>query len=252
MGVLGVISDIHANPYGLAEVLSHGKRHGVERWLVLGDVVAMGPEPGQVLDQLAAADVVAFVAGNTERYVLGADRPDPSLDEAAADPALLPRLVAVAGSFAWTRGFLQACGAIDILRSFQPSVRLCFPDGTNALAVHASLIADDGRGIAPDVDALEMAALFPEPAATLVFGGHTHMTTDRIFDGIRYVNPGSVSNHHDPNLGARYSIVRLSHADHTIEHHEVAYGKQLTIDSIKESGIPGTAFLLSRYFGSSS
>ena len=57
-GVLGVVTDIHGNPYALEAVLSHGAQRGVERWLVLGDVVAMGPEPGRVMDQLTEVDVV--------------------------------------------------------------------------------------------------------------------------------------------------------------------------------------------------
>ncbi len=44
-GDVGVITDIHANPYALDAVLSHGIANGAQRWIVLGDVVAMGPEP---------------------------------------------------------------------------------------------------------------------------------------------------------------------------------------------------------------
>ena len=247
-GALGVVTDIHANPFALAQVLADGRGRGVDRWLVLGDVVAMGPRPDQVLDQLAEVDVIAFAAGNTDRNVLMGDYLDSVFDEVAADLSLLPRLADAVGSFAWTKGFLQASGSLAVLGSFQPRVRLVLPDGTHVLAVHASLIADDGRGIAPDVGADEMAALFPEPGATLVFGGHTHEAADLSFGRIRYVNPGSVSNHHDPHRGACYSIVRLGHQDHTVEHRELGYDKQLAIDSIRESGIPGAEHLLRRYF----
>lgn len=252
-GALGIITDIHGNADALGQVLGHGRGQGVERWLVLGDVVAMGPEPGRVLDQLAEVDVVAFVAGNTERYVLTGDRPAPSLEEVAAAPSQLPRLVEVAASFAWTKGYLQARGALDQLRAYRSRVWLRFPDRTRALAVHASQVADDGPGIAPGVEAETMAALFPKPDATLVFGGHTHRAVDVTFDGVRFVNPGSVSNHDRPELGACYSILRIEGRghdleQHKIEHHDLEYDKQLTIDSILDSGIPGSGFLLRRYF----
>jgi len=234
-GVLGVVTDVHANPYALEAVLNHGARLGIERWLVLGDVVAMGPEPRRVLDQLAGVDVVSFIAGNTERYVLTGDRPDPTFAEVAA-------------SFAWTKGYLQASGALEQLRTYRPSVRFRFPDHTRCLAVHASLVADDGRGISPELDADGFAVLFPEVDADIVFGGHTHVATDRVYGGTRYVNPGSISNHDAPHLDACYTIVRIGENDHRIEHHSVEYDKQLAVDSIRRSGIPGSGFLLGRYF----
>lgn len=248
-GTYGIIADIHGNPYALASVLSHGRRLGVERWLVLGDVVAMGPEPGRVLDQLLALDVIAWISGNTERYVLTGDRPDPTLDQVAADPELLPRLVDVVGSFAWTKGFLQAEGHLDLLRSFRPQVRLRLPDRTSVLVVHASLVADDGPGITPSLDHDVAAELFPDADAALIIGGHTHHATDITIGDVRFVNPGSISNHLEPDRGACYSILRVDDRANGLEHHELEYDKQSAIESIRNSGIPGSEFLLARYFG---
>lgn len=65
-GILGVITDVHANPYALAAVLNDGANRGVKRWLVLGDLVAMGPEPGHVLkaplcDRLTGEGLVVYL-----------------------------------------------------------------------------------------------------------------------------------------------------------------------------------------------
>jgi predicted phosphodiesterase len=247
-GVLGVVTDIHGNPYALEAVLSHGARCGVDRWLVLGDVVAMGPEPGRVMDQLTEIDVVAFVTGNTERYVVSGDRPGATFEEVVADPTLLPRLVELAETFSWTKGYLKGAGSLDALRTFVPNVQFRFPDGTRALAVHASLVADDGDGITPELDEATATTLFPACDADIVFGGHTHRATDLTLGGTRYVNPGSASNHPKPHVWASYSIVRLGDRDHNIEHHQVPYDKQLVVDSMKRSGMPGSDFLIGRYF----
>ncbi len=248
-GSIGIATDIHGNPYALRAVLADGAADGVDRWLILGDVVAMGPEPDVVLDLLAGVDVLATLRGNTERYVLTGDRPDPTFDEVAADPTMLPRLVEVEGSFAWTKGFLTGRGLLDTLRSFVLTERFALPDATRLLVVHASQVRDDGQGIAPDVGRAEMGALFPDPDASLVFGGHTHESTDVEHDGVRFVNPGSVSNHHRSGDGARYSILRVATGSHTVEHREVDYDKGAAIASIRSCGIPGAEFLLRRYFG---
>lgn len=248
-GALGVVADIHGNPYALAEVLRDGAERGVDRWLVLGDVVAMGPEPVAVLDRLADQDVVAAVRGNTERYVLTGNHPGPTAEQLQRDPALTERLIEVAASMAWTRGYLTATDRLTTIGAYQPLVRLALPDATMVTAVHASLGRDDGPGITPETTAEELRRLVPPRGARLVLGGHTHAATDVEAGGVRYVNPGSVSNHPRPDLGACYGIVRVTEADHRVELHEVAYDKTRIIDAIRSSGVPGAGFVLPRYFG---
>jgi hypothetical protein len=56
-----------------------------------------------------------FVQGNTDHYVVTGQRPYPSFADAAANPDLIPRLVEVAHSFAWTQGVVTAAGWLDWL-----------------------------------------------------------------------------------------------------------------------------------------
>src|SRR5262245_751853 len=101
---LGICSDIHGNLAALDAVVADGRDQGVEGWWVLGDLVAMGPQPVATLERIVDLPGAVVTRGNTERYVLAGDRPRPSRAEVLADPALLDRLVAVEASFSWTRG----------------------------------------------------------------------------------------------------------------------------------------------------
>jgi hypothetical protein len=74
----------------------------------MGDLVALGPEPVLTLEILSALPHAQFVRGNTDRYVCIGDRPSPSIEEAKNDPRLLPALVEVANTFAWTQGMVTA------------------------------------------------------------------------------------------------------------------------------------------------
>ena len=47
------MSDIHGNRHALEAVVADAARQGVDRWWVLGDVVAIGPEPVQTLEMVA-------------------------------------------------------------------------------------------------------------------------------------------------------------------------------------------------------
>jgi predicted phosphodiesterase len=111
---IAVLSDIHGNPIALDAVLADVEAHGgADEYLVLGDLVAIGYDPVAVLERLTALPGVRFVEGNTERYVVTGERPFPSIQDATADHALLPRLVDVAHSFAWTQGAVTADGWFD-------------------------------------------------------------------------------------------------------------------------------------------
>jgi predicted phosphodiesterase len=246
---IGIISDLHGNDIALRAVIDDGEATGIDRWIVLGDMVAMGPRPSEVLDLLDGLDIVFALGGNTERYVLSNDRPDPTLDDVVADPAELPRLVEVVATFAWTRGYLAASDRLAQLALLPTFARCSFPDGSELLAVHASQIADDGEGIQPDLGDEAVRRLFPDARADVVIGGHTHRRTDIIIDGVRFVNPGSVSNHDVPDLDATYTVLHLSDDGHRFEHRDVAYDKAAAVEAISEANIPGAGFLLRRYFG---
>ena len=70
---LGLISDIHGNEIALDAVLSDGRDLGVDSWWVLGDLVALGPDPVVTLAKLRSLPNVRFVRGNTDRYVVAYD-----------------------------------------------------------------------------------------------------------------------------------------------------------------------------------
>jgi predicted phosphodiesterase len=53
---LGLISDVHGNRIALEAVVADGRECGVEAWWVLGDLVAIGPDPVATLELLRELD----------------------------------------------------------------------------------------------------------------------------------------------------------------------------------------------------
>src|SRR4029078_2577550 len=100
---LGLISDVHGNRVALEAVGADGRREGVEAWWVLGDLIAIGPDPVPTLELLRDLLGVQFLRGNTDRYVLSGERPFPHAEDVERDPSLAPLFTAVEASFAWTR-----------------------------------------------------------------------------------------------------------------------------------------------------
>ena len=74
---LGLMSDLHGNAHAVRAVLTDAEFMGVDEWWVLGGLVALGPDPVDVLELLAALPNVRCIGGNTQRYILTGDRPYP-------------------------------------------------------------------------------------------------------------------------------------------------------------------------------
>src|SRR4051812_29396118 len=143
---LGVVADIHGNAAALDAVLADAAPLDVERWWALGDLVLFGPRPVEVLERLAALPDVAYVSGNTDRYVLTGEMPHPHATAAAAagDVALVERFGKMSGAIGWTQGALCQAGLLDGLEDLASEQRIALPDQSVLLGVHASLGRDDG------------------------------------------------------------------------------------------------------------
>ena len=131
---VAIFSDIHGNIIALDAVLEDIANSGSfdEHW-VLGDLVALGPSPVEVLERLSALPNTKFIRGNTDRYVFAGDRPPPSMEEAAADPSELIALVECAATFSWTQGAVTNAGWLEWLSELPLEIEATLADGTRVL-----------------------------------------------------------------------------------------------------------------------
>jgi len=190
---LGIISDIHGNDVALRAVLTDADRLDVDGWWALGDLVLFGPRPAEVLERLQDLPGLSMLSGNTDRYVLTGEQPAPhaTAADAAGSVDLVERHAAMAAGIGWTRGVLDQAGLLGRLATLPAQLRLQLPSGATVLGVHASPGADDGPGIEPGLADEQLRWLLAGCGADIVIGGHTHVATDRLVDGIRALNPGS-------------------------------------------------------------
>jgi len=242
---LGLISDIHGNRVALEAVIADGVARGVDSWWVLGDLVAIGPEPVATLELIANLPGVVVTGGNTERYVVTGDRPPPSRDDVLERPELLEVFAQVEASFSWTRGALVAHGWLDWIARLPLECRGKLPDGTRLLGVHSSPGLDDGAGITPHRPDDELHAALAGAEADIVCAGHTHQATDRRIGDVRAVNLGSVSNPIVDDHRATYALVHADRHGHHVDHHRVAYDTAEFLDRVERSGHPAADYIAS-------
>ena len=117
---IALLADIHGNELALNAVLRDIEaRGGVNAYWILGDLVALGPQPVRVLETLSELPYTRFVRGNTDRYVVSGDRPSPSIEEAKSNFELMGALVEVANTFAWTQGMVTPADGCPGCRNYR-------------------------------------------------------------------------------------------------------------------------------------
>jgi predicted phosphodiesterase len=247
---LAIFSDTHGNPIALDAVLADIQAQGgVDGYWVLGDLVAIGYDPVGVLERLTALPNVTFVQGNTDRYVTEGDRPYPSIPDATANNELIPRLVEVSNTFAWTQGYVTSAGWFEWLARLPFSARLTLPDGTRMLGVHVAPDRNDGEGIHPKVTDETLQIMLADCDADLVVVGHMHWPLDRTFGNIRLVNDGCVSNPWAPDLRASYVLLTATESGYQVELRRVSYSHDDVIAAIKRSHHPAAEYIVSHQRG---
>lgn len=174
---VAALSDIHGNLPALEAVLAEVAREAPDLIVVCGDV-ASGPLPVETLNLLMTNLTGArFLHGNADRSLV-----------AGYDGSPKPRLAGPAAD--WCAAQLSKEHR-DFLASFPAEVRLEIDGLGRVLCCHGSPRGDEEiMTLATPEDRLrEMTA---GSDADVIVCGHTHMQFDRIVDGVRIINPGSV------------------------------------------------------------
>lgn len=229
---IAIFSDIHGNTIALDALLADIQKQNVDEYWILGDLVAIGHDPIGVVERLSKLPNAHFIRGNTDRYVASEQPHIEWAEEVKKDISQLPQLITATRSMSWTRGAISIAGWFDWLTALPLDRRFTLPNGTRTLCVHASVGTDEGRGINPWMTDDELWELFKECEADLVFVGHTHQAQDRIVNGVRLINPSSVSNPVAPDLRAGYVLLVADEKGYRLEQRRVDYDHEAVVDAI--------------------
>ena len=230
-----ILTDPHGNPFGLDAVLSDIEaKGGVDSYILLGDYVAIGPDPVGVLERIARLPKVICVGGNTDTAVLNVP---------------FQASVEFNTSLGWTRGCLVQAGWYDWLAMLPVEQRLTLPDGTTVLGVHASPGTNDGSGMNPVQTDEQVMALFGQAAETLILVGHTHMPQERRINGKHIVNPGCIGNPFGADTSACYGLLDADAQGYTVTLHRAAYDVSPVLKAIDERHYPDPPYVRKFYRG---
>jgi putative phosphoesterase len=199
MATLAVLSDLHANLSALRAVTLDLKRRGLDRVLVLGDLVGYLTRPNQVAAWVEERGW-GCLAGNYDRAVLAGGKRGL---EKFLKPGIGPEPRAV---FSWTEARVKS-STRNYLAGLPLEIVLQ-KDGVRLLAVHGS--PDNIRQyVYPEHPEDELAAWLERAKARVLCLGHTHVPFVRQVGAGLVVNPGSVGKSKDNDPRASYALVEL-------------------------------------------
>ncbi len=230
---IGLIADIHGNCIALDAILAELARERVNELICLGDVAALGPQPGAVIARLRTLGC-PVVMGNTDAWLLASRRADPAY---AHDRPM-------AAIAAWCNTQLSADDRAYVA-TFPPVIeRSCGRRGS-LLCFHGSPRSFDDAIIAttPDDD---LDVMLEGYDATMMVGGHTHIQMLRRHRDRQIINVGSVGL---PGIGAvlpynravhwaEYAVLDVDDDDTRITFHRVALDVENMVETAYASGMP--------------
>ena len=200
---VAALCDVHGNLPALEAVLAEVASLEVDRIVCGGDVVA-GPFPRECLDKLVGVEAV-FVRGN-------ADRESPR---------------APAGTWEWIVANLDPL-SVAFLSELPQAVAL-----GGVLYCHGSP-RDDDEILTRDSSDERFRAALDGVEESLVVGGHTHVQFERVVDGIRFVNAGSVGIPYEGKQGAFWLLVD----GESVDFRQTPYAVDSAAALIRASGYP--------------
>lgn len=157
---LALLSDIHANVQALDACLEHAWLNGCNRFVLLGDLVGYGGNPGAVMQKVMALaeDGAIVIKGNHDVMAVAPPAQSQQMGDSTAR---------------WTREQLSAQQ-----RAFLSSLPLTATLGP-CFFVHASADAPEKWRYVEDERSagVSLEAALQQPGIRYVFGGHVHHQT---------------------------------------------------------------------------
>ncbi|MCA0969647.1 metallophosphatase family protein [Halobacillus litoralis] len=239
---IALLTDVHGNAPALRAVLDDlDQQESVERIIVLGDMLAIGPDSNDVLSMLFSRSDVSMITGNHDECVLALLR-DESHPKSHAH---------VKTHHQWIADHLEA-RFIPKLESLTRTLQVEW----NGWLLHFSHyglgkplehISEDPfkRIVEPSFD--NVARLFHDIQADLIGFGHHHPEHFYRGNDTIYINPGALGCSHTAH--APYAIVDKKNGSLDVKVKKVPYDNVEFLKSYEELQVPARKTILEIFHG---
>lgn len=240
---IALLSDVHGNLPALEAVLADVRAHAApDAFWVLGDLAVFFPWPAQTLACLRALPNVSFLRGNTDRYVVTGVRPELPVRSEADWNRMATALAVRDANFKWTVERLSY-EDYQFLAALPEELAIDEPGYGRVMGVHAAPGDDEAR-IFPATPDDEVHPYLAGTNARLLVGGHTHFPNDRMVDGVRIVNDGSVGLPFDGDNRPSYALLELRGDECSVALRRAVYDVEVVVAELERVAHPMREWLI--------
>jgi predicted phosphodiesterase len=239
---VAIISDIHGNLVALKAAVSDIETRKVSQIVCLGDVVAAGPQPTEVIEFLPRLACLC-VMGNTDETLVGNFSREFWGKIGGTMPEEERRNLEALDL--WTRKRLTTAHR-RYLSTFKPMIKTNLGASESLLCFHGSPVSNNDMILSATSDE-KLTGMFEGRKERIFAGGHTHIQMLRPFLSSIIVNPGSIGLAFRRGLSGRrvyhctmaeYALINSSGGTLSVEFVSVPYSLPDLRRAVRKSGMP--------------
>lgn len=223
---IALIGDVHANLPALDAVLSDIHKRGVEAIWDVGDIVGYGAFPDEVVKRLQQENVLSIIGNYDAKVLKVKGKKDEWKDKTPPEKWF---------AFNWAYDNLSEPSR-EYLGSL-PEERRIEVEGKNILLTHGSPSSNE-ESIKPDTLDERLKELAEMANAHIIISGHSHQPFKRKFNGVWFINPGSIGRPDDGDPRASYAIMQIKPRFFQLRHYRIEYDLEKAVSAIRDNGLP--------------
>lgn len=235
----GIITDIHSNVTALRAVLGELKQRNCDRIICCGDIIGIGPDPEETVQEMIRIPGLIAVRGNHEGYLLdGMPTVYPNEENMSFGEMEHHR---------WEHGLLSE-ESVAFLRNLPK--RIDFNCEGLGISVMHSCMDRNGRysGSVRNPTEHDLLAMFADMESDIVIYGHDHDRNICRGDKL-YINVGSLGCPAKDHDIARAGVLTIENGKPTIEPIDVRYDVDVVIRKIDTLNYPESEIVKNWFYG---
>lgn len=220
-----LISDIHANYPALQAVATYAPPADFDLICNCGDTTVYAPFPNETIQWLKRHNVISIL-GNTDRKILRLVKGKQLKKPKKPDKRIM---------YSWTFDVLRK-SSIRYLESLHKKkvyqvngVKIGLfhgsPENPNEFLFHTT--AED-----------RFRALAKNAEQDIICVGHSHSPFYKQFEGVHFINPGSVGRMFDANPATSFAILEIKKKEITVSHHRVPWKIKKMKKALRDNHLP--------------
>lgn len=221
-----VTGDVHANYPALEAIQNYVRSDRFDTIVNTGDFTVYSTFPNETIQWFREKTNAISILGNTDRIVLrilkGKKFSRPGKEE--------KRIM-----YFWTSENLLPEN-VTYLKSLPKQTN--FTLNNVPIGVFHGTISDKDETLFPNTPESRFRQLAKDSPYRIHIMGHSHLPFYKIFDGIHFINPGSVGRMFDGDPRTSFAIIKVSPEKIDVEHFRIPYSVEAVVKGIKKNNLP--------------